>query len=768
MAGVLLLATPALAARELSYVDVYFGQTLVASSLAEFDEDSILFSFPGEFVQGLPSVYQPELVSRYFAAPIAYQDAEHCSSLTVKSCFSDDEVVKLRFDRLNFRAQIYLNPAALVIQKIATEPYLPPADHSLSYLAAVDLLYNQSQLQAADARENWHFSSEQVLSAGNRRLLWNGGLFSSGSGIYTRELNFINDLGGERLRAGRFDISGDFLMQGALITGLSVNSTSDLRLDLKQLGGSSLEVYLPADCRVDVLRNGRLLSSQQYEAGSRELDVERLPEGAYMLRIRAYAHGEVILDEERFFVKSSQLPAPGESYYGFDFGVASAPEDFSLREKGEVMRFSFGHRWRDDRYVAVQSYATLNWQALQGSYQWFSAVGDGALAVHAGDDGYVAYALTWQWSSVRFGNIGVEWYRSQADPEYREEYFRRDANSGQHLNLRYGFSGQNWHGRSQILYRDSSAGRGLSLGASVSAYPFPRYRDLVLGVALGHDRDLGFRGELSLRYYLRGDKHSAWFAAEQDLGRASGSSQHIGIVGSRVDRDNRRLRYELDAEQGRGRENVGASLDYYGSVVDGAVAISQERGEVSASQANLALRSNISLGEGGAQVFAGGGRRAGIVVELSGRGDYPIEVAINDRRIIVPIGTRYFVPLQYYRRYNIQLRVLGGAPVEFSDPAREIVLYPGNVPILRWEAKGLLAVFGRVMIADVPNGAEIELRSSRGRDRTTNGGYFTLDANEGEEISVLNGNISLCTIRLGTIMAEDVVDLGDVDCALGQ
>jgi hypothetical protein len=180
------------------------------------------------------------------------------------------------------------------------------------------------------------------------------------------------------------------------------------------------------------------------------------------------------------------------------------------------------------------------------------------------------------------------------------------------------------------------------------------------------------------------------------------------------------------------------------------------------------LRSNISLGEGGAQVFAGGGRRAGIVVELSGRGDYPVEVAINDRRIIVPIGTRYFVPLQYYRRYNIQLHVLGGAPVEFSDPAREIVLYPGNVPILRWEAKGLVAVFGRVMIADVPSGAEIELRSSRGRDRTTNGGYFTLDANEGEEISVLNGNIALCTIPLGTIMAEDVVDLGDVDCALGQ
>ncbi|WP_163471554.1 TcfC E-set like domain-containing protein, partial [Escherichia coli] len=65
------------------------------------------------------------------------------------------------------------------------------------------------------------------------------------------------------------------------ILGVGVSSQFDTRADRMQLFGSPLVVFLGQRSRVDIYVEGRLVSSQSFEAGNQTLDTNSLPDGSY-------------------------------------------------------------------------------------------------------------------------------------------------------------------------------------------------------------------------------------------------------------------------------------------------------------------------------------------------------------------------------------------------------------------------------------------------------------------------------------------------------
>ena len=72
-----------------------------------------------------------------------------------------------------------------------------------------------------------------------------------------------------------FDFTGQSRMYG-----FGVGSQLDSRADGDQIAGAPLVVFLAHRSQVDILRDGRLLSSRFYDAGNQTLDTAYLPQGA--------------------------------------------------------------------------------------------------------------------------------------------------------------------------------------------------------------------------------------------------------------------------------------------------------------------------------------------------------------------------------------------------------------------------------------------------------------------------------------------------------
>lgn len=754
------------ATQEVAYVDVYYGKALLATSLAEYDEKYIRFTLASEFLDALPDTHEQNAVRRYFEQPIAYIAAADCIPEALSRCFTDGEVVKLVFDPLEFRVQIYLNPNALVLQTLTAQAYLPSAAHALAYVGNLNLLYSANQFSGAELSENYNFSTNQILSSGNRRLQIDAGLSSNTSRPYVRELTFVREYQRERIRAGRYELSGDRLASSALVTGFGVHTTTDMRLDLDQLGATAIELFLPEDCRVDIYKDDRLVASKQYELGNRQLDVSSLPEGAYNIQIRAYARGRLIVDSEQFFVKSTQLPATGESHYGFDFG-ASQKDDFELRSDGGFMRFEYGHRWRDDGYFSAQTLATPHWRSLQGVYQWFlpSLLGEFGLAV--ADDGFHAIESAWYFQAPHGGSYSLDWYLSSgADDSAGGDPFRRGSGGLQQWSLRHAIGGQQYFVRSQLRYSDTPLGHSASVALSVDYFPLVHTRDVQLAFSFSQDQDAGFAAHLDVRLSFPASGHRAWLAARAGAGRAGESGASVGVSANTqniLGRD--QLRYQLSAEQQGARRSWAGAGHYTGEAFDGSLEMRENRGDVSARSINLGLASNVSASRGGVKVFGGHRQMAGVVIEIGGREGYPVSVIINDRQQINTVsGSSVFVPLQYYRSYTVRVAAKNGAPLELDQGERELVLYPGNIPILRWQGLTVFSAFGQFMQPDLAADAEIEVRSSAGYDRIVNGDYFALEMREGDSLSVFSGGNLLCQLPMPTTRSDDVLDLAEIRC----
>src|SRR5262249_54721451 len=105
-------------------------------------------------------------------------------------------------------------------------------------------------------------------------------------GMHVDEAYGQHYLNEQRFSAGLFNSEGTLATTTMRVAGARVASFYGGYVGGEaQFSATSIEVVLPRPARVEVYRDGVLMSSAQYQGGLQFIDTARLPEGSYPVRV---------------------------------------------------------------------------------------------------------------------------------------------------------------------------------------------------------------------------------------------------------------------------------------------------------------------------------------------------------------------------------------------------------------------------------------------------------------------------------------------------
>lgn len=753
-------------ASETAFVDIYYGDELLDSLLATYDDTRLQLENPRRLIPQLPALRDTTEAEAYFSGELRYQAPSQCNANSVQRCFAHSGTAfGVSFDPETFALSIFIATEALEVSTINPERYLPPFRAEPSYLADVGMQYAASESSLNARQERYNATLYQVVSVGNQRLQSELGHTDAG-GFYAREIAYVREHQRERLTLGRYQLVGDRLLPSRLVQGMSLRTTTDLRVDLDQNGGSRLELFLPQRSRVEIYRNDRLLSTAYYDIGNQQLDVSDLPDGSYEIEIRVLADGRVTQTERRFFTKSTRLPPVGENHLGFDLGRRADPLRPGAETDSEFARFTYAHRLNDPGYLEFNSFSTAFWTSAQLAYHWLQPEFFGDVAFQQADDGYRAATLS---SSYRRGAsvMGLDWARVSAPARQSLAVvdFRRAAVDTESATLRYSLAQPRWTAQLALRLDRTAAGSTNLFSFSGSWLPLSDSDQLQLSTTARHSELEGWQATVDLLWRLPEGPRRYWARTRWTNRDDRRVQAAVGLSGRQGDGD-ASLRYELSAEQRSDSQMLLADTYYQNRYFRGSTAYGEELDGNRSRALSSNLRTAFSVSRRGLAIFGGAGLQSGVVVSLPAKEPVPVTVIVNDsRRIAVAAGGSQFIPLRAYERYRIRVQAQSAGDLEFDAAVREAVLYPGHVPVLEWQSVRVIPAFGQVVLAELGEDDEIEVKSSRGWDRLNNHGYFAVDiASDSPRLQLRRNGELLCEHSVALDAEAPVIDLGRVGC----
>lgn len=753
-------------ASETAFVDIYYGDEMLESLLATYDDTRLRLETPQRLIPLLPALRDTARAKDYFSGELRYQAPSQCNPRNIQQCFDHSGTAfGVSFDPETFALHIFIAAEALEVSTINPDRYLPPFRAEPSYLADIGVQYAVSDSALNARQERYNATLYQVVSVGNQRLQTELGQTDAG-GFYAREIAYVREHQRERLTLGRYQLTGDRLLPSRLVQGIGLRTTTDLRVDLDQNGGSRLELFLPQRSRVEIYRNDRLLSTAYYDIGNQQLDVSDLPDGSYEIEIRVLADGLITQTERRFFTKSTRLPPVGENHLGFDLGRRADPLQPGAEKDSEFVRFTYAHRLNDPGYLEFNSFSTAFWTSAQLAYHWLQPDFFGDVAIQQADDGYRAAALS---GSYRRGAsvLGLDWARVSAPAQQPLAVvdFRRAAEDTESATLRYSVAQSRWTAQLALRLNQTPAGSARLFSLSGSWLPLSDSDQLRLSTTARHSELAGWQATVDVLWRLPEGPRRYWARTRWTNRDDRRVQAAVGLSGHQGNSD-ASLRYELSAEQRSDSQTLLADTYYQNPYFRGSTAYGAELDGNRSRALSSNLRTAFSASRRGLTVFGGAGLQSGVVVSLPAQEAIPVTVIVNDsRRIAVEAGGSQFIPLRAYERYRIRVQAQSAGDLEFDTAAREVVLYPGHVPVLEWQSVRVIPVFGQLALAGIDADEEIEVKSSRGWDRLTNHGYFAVDvASDSPRLQLRRNGELLCEHTVALDAESPVVDLGRLGC----
>ncbi len=758
---------PCVSAQEVVYLDVFYGEQFVESVLAEYDEQQITL-FDAELLeQKLPETLDRAYIREYLSRPIRYLSPNACNAGNISRCFEQSaEKIIFTFDSELFAVQVFIAPSLLPVHDVELDDYLPGYSGTPSYLSRVSALYSYID-QSQGHLSSYNLFMDQVFSSGDKRLVAQLGKTDSES-YYARSVYFSSDRKRERFLFGRYELPGNSLTPGRLIYGAGLQTTNDLRLDLEQVGATQLEYFMPQRSRVEIYRDGRLLSVKYYPTGNNSLDVSDLPVGAYDIHVKIFVDDVVVQEDTRFFSKSSTLPPVGESVFRMDAGLITDVNQFASVEGSEFLRWGYGFRLNDANYLEAEYLSNHYWRSFQMSHRWLRKNMVGDVSLLQADDGYRAFALNSSYRTL-YGSYGLTW--TQGDPGASSELpeFRRFNIRAREYGVRYGYHFQSLSLQANVRKLESDLDD--TIYSSLSAYISKRIgRDSALSVSssLAYDERSKLSASVSVTLTFSGNSGAYWARAGW-RDREDDEFQHaVGLSGRRDSfKTLDSLRYAAQLEQRGERKNLGADIDLSHERFRHVSSLNVSSGENTTTAYSGIFNTAFNVSKAGVRMFDGADLGSGILVSLPSEHQSPVVITVDGaRHIVTTSGGVQFIPLQPYRVSNVSVSSRSGAALEYDSTEKQVVLYPGHVPVLEWVGIRVLPVFGQVSFEGKAEDTRVIVKTSRGSDVTENNGFFAVDLATDSPLIEFSVDGRACDIAVDIQDAQPVIDLGLVRCSL--
>lgn len=645
-------------------------------------------------------------------------------------------------------------------------------------------VYN-NQMRNGESNTSSYLSLNNVTALREHHVVLDGSLYGIGSGQQDSELYkamYERDFAGHRFAGGMLDtwnlqsLGPMTAISAGKIYGLSWgNQASSTVFDNSQ-STTPVVAFLPAAGEVHLLRDGRLLSVQNFAMGSYEVDTRGLPYGIYDVEVEVIVNGRVVSKRtqrvNKLFSRGRGVGSPlAWQVWGGSFHMDR------WSESGKKTRPA-KESWLAG-VSASGSLDTLSWAATGYGYD-NQAVGETRVTLPLTESINVnlqnMLASDSSWSSIGsisatlpggFSSLWVNQEKTRIGDQLRRSNADNRAIGGT-LNLNALWSNlgtftisynddrrYNSHYYTADYYQTVYSGTFGSLGLRAGIQRFNngssntntgKYVALDLSLPLGN-------------WFSAGMTHQNGYTMANLSARKQFDDGTIRTIGANVSRaisgdtgDDKTLSggayAQFDARYASGTLNVNSAADGY---------------------VNTNLTASGSAGWQGKNLAASGRTdgNAGVILNTGLDGDGEISAKVNGR-IYALSGKRNYLPLSPYGRYEVELQNSKNSLDSYdivSGRKSHLTLYPGNVAVIEPEVKQMVTVSGRIRAEDGTLMANARINNHIGRTRTDENGEFVMDVDKKYPTIDFNyGGNKTCEVALELSNARGAVWVGDVVC----
>lgn len=758
-------------------VDVYFGDQYLFSTQAKYTPNTIRFLEPRAVVEKIPGLLDPGIVTKALTGELSSNQELRCYYRGQTNCgVLDPEIAGVIFNSDEFRADLFVNPQYLSVREVAISKFLPPSTAGLSFLQNFNYAFTGEGSDIAQVSNLYSLS----------QVSWKENSVQMQANYSDHEFLDIDTLVGQRDFEGKRYELGWFLTDSQSLRfapetnllGFRFGTSLDTRADLRQSTGRRIEVFLQSRGEVSIFKDGRLLSSQIYDAGNQALDTSALPGGAYEIQIRIRDSGGERI-ERQFYVKNQRLPPKDMPLYFVELGQITRPAEDEALPKGVneyLARGGFNLRLNPGNAIygglsttGDDSSAELGWFGLG---EWYEVTFGGALA----RDG--RYGLN---TELRFN-----WRNIWLTGNYRRIWSNDDFQPGELPLL-----GPEQEQVTANISIPAGLGRVNLIGRNIDQ----PLSDPVQTATLRYERplrDLGLRN-LQLRFEFTQDDGDNFIFAGLRWRRSAGHwsysvapelvSQEEETGTDNYWRGNASANWDSQqtlssdlrggfvATHDLDFSTLGANVDWggrYGRARFQTERVFQDSGDQTRHNGNL---SASIVASSGTAAFGGKEQnRAAVIINLEGvvTGDSYFDVLVNGtRRTTARPGTKTLLTLNPFQTYRIRLRAKGNDFLYFEDREQLVTLYPGNVVKLSWRAESVNVLFGRIVDQDGKPVRNALLKGVSGLATTDELGVFQAElAPSVRKIQVETREAS-CEVQLPDYRThQGVGSVGNLRCTL--
>ena len=771
----------ALTAERLVMLDAWFGGEKIGEVQAAVSPGQLRFSDPAALSVLIPDVKDRQELARRLSGGIASNVALACGPATRDDCGTlAPGQTGIVLDEERFRVDIFVDPAFLTKPDPSAQVFLPAPEETPSFVS----LFGATVSGSSRSQENWHLQNRTIASLGAVRLRSDSSL-ATGSGLTFDNLTLEADRRDWRYSGGIFWAPGTDLIGRRKIVGIGAATQLDTLLNKDAVQATPLSIFLQQPARVDVLVDGRVVTSRIYPAGNRLVETASLPNGSYDVTLRIQEDGRPARLEQRFFTKGSAMAPMGQPMFSAFVGLLPSSSR-GLALKGDTLFYQGNAAYRltsalgvDASVLGTQHKAIL--EAGAHIHTSLAEVRVAALVSSAADHGALV-RLTSRGQGPFTFSFDLRKVVSKDDEPllplttskgtFSEEPDSGFSDRGSYsqiisiLGYRLGEANLRLTG---IYRKNASADADYSVGASAELPVLRTGRfDIVLQAdARKTNRD--FASFIGARFLMnRGNLSVSGSGGYRQ--RSNGPDRPVGEVHAAYQgqvADNALVAGDLALGRDLDGSYARASAYARSSVVNARADFLQQFGDHRTSQYAVTIDGGIASNGSGLALGGQSMNDAAVMVSVTGgEPGQQFEVLVdNVRRGTVENGENLTLFLPPYEQYDVRLRPLGSQVSSFDASARRLALYPGNVARLDWEVTPLFILFARAVGPDGKPVADADIVGAHGIGRTDGEGYFQIETKSGDELRVtaLNGDTCAMTVRPAKAV-DGLVSGGEMIC----
>ncbi len=801
------IGVESLAAPQTTVVDIYYAGRYITTARASFTNASITFDEPEKIVDLLPDVEMPADIKQALSGEIETNRKYLCSNRAQTGCgVLTPSVAGLIFDESSFRVDLFINSAYLKLNGPTVARYLPSSTSGLSLLQN----FGSALSMQSTGTSNYTLYGKTAFSYRESSLqsTWD---MSQDNRSSVDTLFYQRDYRGRELRSGLFRTQSTGLDYSSdhKLAGLRYASSQNTLIDQGLSQSSDIQVFLQRRAQIDILKDGKLVSSGFYEAGNQLIDSRALPSGAYDVTLKIHQDSGPALLETHFFVKELALPPKSEKQFFVEAGQVVLEQDALLPSTTDswLLRGGIGWRQRDDLGLQLALTASNENTFLETGLVNIGKLHRSNMNILTSTEGDYGISINSRWNIKQLTAI-VDFRElkrsnnSQSDDSFiydqpssiygqdlydelsiepPNEFHLLPASFSQHR-LTVNYALENNRGNIQLSSSFQKRGRfGERVNSTLSFRKTIKQSSndsLQLNVSLSQTDDT-MMGLVGVTWQMNNKRWSHSVLPESrfsnDSANEESNGHRIALHSSwrREGSEKADLKVAARASGGsKGQNSIGFDTEYRSAY--GAFRGQAEHNFANAgsdvSGTRVSVNASTSFITNFDELAWGGQQQAGsaLIVDIDGDAtDTAFDVYVNDqRRGLASSNTNTVIQLAPFQTYSVYLKPRSTELVNYQNKENSVTLYPGNVMPMQWQANKIHIGFGKVLDDNGEPIRNARIEGAIGYAITDDYGFFQAEVNQTQRELAINLDGQQCTIALPTMTKtrNGIAKYGSLKC----